>query len=144
MADKDFLDQLQAGRDAVRKMQRSLMRMAMPEEQRKALLEGMSHITMPGDQLQTMVDLMDAFGPPLAQVEALRDELAEQRAQVDAMSERLAHMEAAAERLTSAAEQLVAFQGPFVKMAEVVTGQKATRPDSQTDPDTHGDSGATT
>jgi hypothetical protein len=128
MAEPDFLDRLQASRDTVRKFQQSLMRMAMPVEQRKALLDGLARIVTPGEQLQAIVDMIDSFGPPLAQVEALRDELAEQRAQVEAMGARLEHMQAAAERLALAAEQIIAFQGPFVHMAEMVTGQRADRP----------------
>jgi hypothetical protein len=104
-----------------------MMRLAMPADQRKALFEGMSNLVMPGEQLQTIVDLMDAFGPPLAQIEALQAELGEQREQVEAMNDRLAHMERAAERLAVACEQLVMFQEPFVRMTEAMTGQKVTR-----------------
>lgn len=127
MAEPDFLDRLQAGRDALAKFQQSMMRLAMPADQRKALFEGMSNLVMPGEQLQTIVDLMDAFGPPLAQIEALQAELAEQRTQVEAMNERLAHIERAAERLALASEQLVMFQEPFVRMTEAFTGQPVTR-----------------
>lgn len=133
MADPDFLDQLQAGRDSLRKFQRSLVRMAVPQEQRDALMEGMSRMLIPGNQLQTLVDLMDAFGPPLAQIEALREELAEQRRTVDELNSRLVLMEASAERLATAAETIVAAQEPFVRLASLATGQKVTKNETPDD-----------
>lgn len=139
MADQpDFLDRLQTGRDAMRKLQRSVMRLGIPPEQRQAFLDSMGRFVMPGDQLQAIVDLIDAFGPPLAQIEAAREEIAEQRNDLERMQRRLATLEATLERLALASEQLVAMQGPFVKMAELVTGQTVQRShgaDDTRDPD---------
>lgn len=138
MADSDFIDRLQTSRDTLRKFQSSLARMAMPAEQRKALVDGMTRFVMPGDQIQAMVDLVDAFGPPLAQIETFRSELADHRVEVERMEARLAHLESAAERLALAAENMIAMQDPFIKMAELLTGQKAERkgainPDDKTE-----------
>ena len=144
MADQpDFLDRLQTGRDAMRKLQKSVMRLGIPAEQRQAFLDSMGRFVMPGDQLQAIVDLIDAFGPPLAQIEAAREEIADQREDLDRMQRRLATLEATLERLALASEQLVAMQGPFVKMAEIVTGQSVDRDGSttdDTDPDDEGES----
>ena len=86
MADQpDFLDRLQTGRDAMRKLQRSVMRLGVPEEQRQAFLDSMGRFVLPGDQLQAIVDLIDAFGPPLAQIEAARAEIADQREDLERM-----------------------------------------------------------
>lgn len=144
MADQpDFLDRLQTGRDAMRKLQKSVMRLGIPAEQRQAFLDSMGRFVMPGDQLQAIVDLIDAFGPPLAQIEAAREEIADQREDLERMQRRLATLEATLERLALASEQLVAMQGPFVKMAEIVTGQSVERdgatPDEST-PDPEGES----
>lgn len=144
MADQpDFLDRLQTGRDAMRKLQKSVMRLGIPAEQRQAFLDSMGRFVMPGDQLQAIVDLIDAFGPPLAQIEAAREEIADQREDLDRMQRRLATLEATLERLALASEQLVAMQGPFVKMAEIVTGQSVEREGLSTDestPDPEGES----
>ena len=127
MADSDFLDRLQTGRDAMRKLQQSVMRLGVPVEQRQAFLDSMGRFVLPGDQLQAIVDLIDAFGPPLAQIELAREEIAAQRDDLERMQQRLATLESSIERLALASEQLVAMQGPFVKMAELVTGQKVER-----------------
>jgi hypothetical protein len=127
MADKDFLDRIQAGRDAMRRVQQSLARYALSAEQRQAIVDGMTRLAMPGDQLQSIVDMVDAFGPPLAQVETVRAELAEQRRAVQEFERRLARLEGMIERLATASEQLVAFQEPFVKMAAMFTGQTVDR-----------------
>jgi citrate synthase len=128
MAERDFIDRLQAGRDVLRRAQENLARYTLTPEQRQALLEGMTRMSVPGDQLRSMVDMMEAFGPPLAQIEALREELASQREEVQALDARLAHLEAIAERLAIAGEQLVAYQEPFVRMASMLTGQEVKRP----------------
>ena len=52
------------------------------------------------------------------------------------MQRRLATLEATLERLALASEQLVAMQGPFVKMAELVTGQTVERAGDNEDTDT--------
>ncbi|MGB5757315.1 MAG: hypothetical protein WBM50_10400 [Acidimicrobiales bacterium] len=123
MAEPDFFDAFQAGREALRRMQESFARYAMPPEQRQALADGMTQLLFPTDGVRAMSDFIDAFGPPLAQIEALREELAEQRDAVRKLDDRLAHMEATAERLAIAAEQIQGFQEPFVRMASMVTGQ---------------------
>lgn len=126
MADKDFLDRIQAGRDAMRRVQQSLARYALTAEQRQAVIDGMTRLSVPGDQVRSIADMIDAFGPPLAQIEAVRAELAEQHEQVRRMDERLTHLEGIVERLAIAGEQLVAFQEPFVRMAAMFTGQDVT------------------
>jgi len=123
MAEPDMFDAMQAGREAIRRMQESFARYAMPAEQRQALVEGMSQLMFPTDGIRAMSDLIDAFGPPLAQVESLRAEIAEQREQLGKLDERLAVMEATAERLAVASEQIVAYQEPFMRMAAMMTGQ---------------------
>ncbi len=127
MAEPDFLDRLQSGRDAMRRLQQSVMRLGVPAEQRQAFLDSMGRFVLPGDQLQAIVDLIDAFGPPLAQIEVAREEIAAQREDLERMQQRLATLESSIERLALASEQLVAMQGPFVKMAEIVTGQTVER-----------------
>ncbi|MDH3678906.1 MAG: hypothetical protein OEV40_03040 [Acidimicrobiia bacterium] len=123
MAEPDFFDAVQAGREALRRLQESFARYTLPPEQRQALADGMSQLVFPTDGVRAMSDLIDAFGPPLAQIESLRDELAEQREQLSQLDDRLAHLEASAERLAIASEQLAAFQEPFVRMASLMTGQ---------------------
>lgn len=123
MAEGDLFDQFQAGREALRRLQESFARYAMPPEQRQALIDGMSQLMFPADGVRAMSDLIDAFGPPLAQIEALRSELAEQREQLAQLDGRLAHLEATAERLAIAGEQIMAFQEPYLRMAALLTGQ---------------------
>jgi len=123
MAEPDFFDSIQAGREAFRRMQESFARYAMPQDQRQAMLDGMSKLMFPTDGVRAMSDLIDAFGPPLAQIETLRAELAEQREQVKQLDDRLAHLEVTADRLATAAEQITAFQEPFIRMANMATGQ---------------------
>lgn len=123
MAEPDMFDAFQAGREAIRRMQDSFARYAMPTEQRQAVMEGMTNLFFPADSVRALSDLIDAFGPPIAQVETLRVEIAEQREQLAKLDERLAVLEATAERLAIAGEQIVAFQEPFVRMATMMTGQ---------------------
>lgn len=123
MAEPDFLDSLAAGRDAIRRLQQSLTRYAPTAEQRQAVVGGFAQLMFPTDGVRALSDLVDAFGPPLAQVEALRAELAEQRELLSQLDDRLEHLESAAERLALAGEQILAFQEPFVQMAGMVTGQ---------------------
>jgi hypothetical protein len=118
----DLFDAFNAGREALRRMQESFSRYTMPAEQRQALAEGMAQLMFPTDRVRAISDLIDAFGPPLAQIETLRTELAEQREQLDRMDDRLARMEAMAERLAVAAEQVQAFQEPFVRIAGLIGG----------------------
>lgn len=124
MAEPDFLDSLAAGRDALRRLQQSLARYGPTTEQRQAVVGGFSQLVFPTDGVRALSDLIDAFGPPLAQIEALRGELAEQRELLSQLDDRLGHLEISAERLALAGEQILAFQEPFVRMAAMVTGQE--------------------
>ena len=127
MAEPDFLDSLAAGRDALRRLQQSLARYGPTTEQRQAMVGGFSQLMFPTDGVRALSDMIDAFGPPLAQIEALRDELAEQRELLSQLDDRLGHLEVSAERLALAGEQILAFQEPFVRMAAMVTGQEMPR-----------------
>ena len=124
MAEPDFLDNLAAGRDAIRRLQQSVARYALSAEQREAMVGGFSQMLFPTDGVRALSDLVDAFGPPLAQIEALREELAEQRELLSELDGRLEHLEISAERLALAGEQILAFQEPFIRMAAMVTGQQ--------------------
>jgi len=124
MAEPDFLDSLAAGRDALRRLQQSLARYGPTTEQREAVVGGFSQLMFPTDGVRALSDMIDAFGPPLAQIEALRSELAEQRELLSQLDDRLGHLEISAERLALAGEQILAFQEPFVRMAAMVTGQE--------------------
>lgn len=124
MAEPDFLDNLAAGRDAIRRLQQSVARYALSAEQREAMVGGFSQMLFPTDGVRALSDLVDAFGPPLAQIEALREELAEQREVLSQLDGRLEHLEISAERLALAGEQILAFQEPFIRMAAMVTGQQ--------------------
>jgi len=143
MTEGDFIDRLQASRDVMRRLQRSMVRYALPQGQREALIDGVRRLVIPGEQLKVMVDMIETFGPPLAQIEALRDEIGSQREQLRRMDERLIQMEAAAERLALASEQIRLFQEPFVQMAALITGQRVDRPagSASTDEDEHDDGG---
>ncbi len=135
MAEPDFLDTIQAGRDALRRMQESFARYTMSAEQRQAVLDGISQLMFPTDAVKAMSDMMDAFGPPLAQIEALRAELAEQRQQLSELDDRLAHIEITAERLALAGEQIVAYQEPFANIMALMTGQGLRRGSSDSSAD---------
>jgi 3-methyladenine DNA glycosylase/8-oxoguanine DNA glycosylase len=135
MAEPDFLDSLAAGRDALRRLQQSLARYGPTTEQRQAVVGGFSQLMFPTDGVRALSDLIDAFGPPLAQIEALRAELAEQRELLSQLDDRLGHLEISAERLALAGEQILAFQEPFVRMAAMVTGQQMPSADGAEDAD---------
>lgn len=147
MAEPDMFDAFQSGREAIKRMQESLARYAMPAEQRQALVEGMTQLMFPTDNVRALSDLIDAFGPPLAQVESLRAEIAEQREQLSKLDDRLAVLEATAERMAVAGEQIVAYQEPFMRMAAMVTGQEFpkrsedTKTDGPKDGEDDGDDG---
>ena len=123
----DLFDAFNAGREALQRMQESFSRYTMPADQRQALADGMAQLMFPTDRIRAISDLIDAFGPPLAQIETLRSELAEHREQLDRMDDRLARMEAMAERLAVAAEQVQAFQEPFIRMAGLFGGWRPER-----------------
>ncbi len=53
---------------------------------------------------------MEAFGPPVAQIEALKRQLGEQRKQIASLQKQLDDIEAIVDRLARASEQIVAFQ----------------------------------
>lgn len=124
MAEPDFLDSLAAGRDALRRLQQSLTRYGLTAEQRQAMVGGFNQMLFPTDGVRALSDMIDAFGPPLAQIEALREELAEQRELLSQLDARLGHLEVSAERLALAGEQVLAFQEPFIRMAAMMTGQQ--------------------
>lgn len=133
MAEPDFLDSLAAGRDALRRLQQSLARYGPTTEQRQAVVGGINQMMFPTDGVRALSDMIDAFGPPLAQIEALRSELAEQRELLSQLDDRLGHLEVSAERLALAGEQILAFQEPFVRMAAMVTGQQMPSRDADED-----------
>ena len=84
--------------------------------------------------------MMEAFGPPVAQIQAVKRQLDEQRAQVAVLQKQLEDMSAVVERLALASEQIVAFQEPFVRLAGAVmgTGQPARVDTPDDNPDAHG------
>lgn len=141
MAEPDFLDSLAAGRDALRRLQQSLARYGPTTEQRQAVVGGFSQLMFPTDGVRALSDMIDAFGPPLAQIEALRAELAEQRGLLSQLDDRLGHLEISAERLALAGEQILAFQEPFVRMAAMVTGQDMPSREADAEEDWEDDEG---
>lgn len=141
MAEPDFLDSLAAGRDALRRLQQSLARYGPTTEQRQAVVGGFSQLMFPTDGVRALSDMIDAFGPPLAQIEALRAELAEQRELLSQLDDRLGHLEISAERLALAGEQILAFQEPFVRMAAMVTGQDMPSREADAEEDWEDDEG---
>ncbi len=110
----DPLDGLVAARDAVRKLQELAGKVVLPPEHRAALTEGLAKLVMPGEQIQAMIDLAEAFGPPQTQIEDIRKTITAQRAQLETMLVDLERVEAGVERLAAAAEQLAAAQRPFL------------------------------
>lgn len=110
----DPLDGLLAARDALRKLQELAGKVVLPPEHRAALTEGLAKLVMPGEQIQAMIDLAEAFGPPQTQIEEIRKTIAAQRAQLDQMLTDLERVEAGVDRLAAAAEQLAAAQRPFL------------------------------
>lgn len=110
----DPLDGLVAARDAVRKLQELAGKVVLPPEHRAALTEGLAKLVMPGEQIQALIDLAEAFGPPQTQIEEIRKTIAAQRDQLEKMLEDLQRVEAGVDRLAAAAEQLAAAQRPFV------------------------------
>lgn len=110
----DPLDGLVAARDAVRKLQELAGKVVLPPEHRAALTEGLAKLVMPGEQIQAMIDLAEAFGPPQTQIEDIRRTIAAQRDQLETMLVDLDRIEASVDRLAAAAEQLAAAQRPFL------------------------------
>ncbi|MFN3216593.1 MAG: hypothetical protein ACE367_08885 [Acidimicrobiales bacterium] len=110
----DPLDGLVAARDAVRKLQELAGKVVLPPEHRAALTEGLAKLVMPGEQIQALIDLAEAFGPPQTQIEEIRKTIATQRDQLEKMLDDLQRVEAGVDRLAAAAEQLAAAQRPFL------------------------------
>jgi septal ring factor EnvC (AmiA/AmiB activator) len=111
----DPLDGLVAARDAVRKLQELAGKVVLPPEHRAALTEGLAKLVMPGEQIQALIDLAEAFGPPQTQIEEIRKTIATQRDQLEKMLDDLQRVEAGVDRLAAAAEQLAAAQRPFMQ-----------------------------
>jgi ABC-type transporter Mla subunit MlaD len=114
-----------------------MARVTLSAEQRQALTAGLRGLSAAGEQLERAQKMMEAFGPPVAQIQAVKRQLAEQRAQVAIMQKQLDDIEAIVERLARASEQIVAFQKPFVRLAGAVmgTGEPAADDTSDHDPD---------
>jgi uncharacterized phage infection (PIP) family protein YhgE len=110
----DPLDGLVAARDAIRKLQELAGKVVLPPEHRAALTEGLAKLVMPGEQIQALIDLAEAFGPPQTQIEEIRKTIAAQRDQLEKMLEDLQRVEVGVDRLAAAAEQLAAAQRPFL------------------------------
>jgi hypothetical protein len=110
----DPLDGLVAARDAVRKLQELAGKVVLPPEHRAALTEGLAKLVMPGEQIQALIDLAEAFGPPQTQIEEIRKTIATQRDQLEKMLVDLQRVEAGVDRLAAAAEQLASAQRPFL------------------------------
>jgi hypothetical protein len=119
---RDLAERLIQGQDAFRRMQQAVARLAMPPEQRAALTDGLTRLMTPGSQFDAIVELLEAFGPPVAQIEAVQKQLVDQRAQLAAMNNELDRIEVAVGRLAAAAETLSANQEMFVKLAGALTG----------------------
>lgn len=115
---RDPLDVLRSARDSVRKMQELAGKLTVPPSQRRALIDGIARMTMPGEQLEAMVELADAFGPPHTQIEHIRDTLDAQREMLESMLEDLERIEASVDRLADASQQIAAMQTPFRLMLE--------------------------
>ena len=109
----DPLDVLRSARESVRKLQELASKLTVPVEQRKAFADSISKMVMPGEQLQAMIDLADAFGPAYNQIVEIRDTIADQRAQLEVMLDDLERIDAKVARLAVATEQISAMQEPF-------------------------------
>ena len=135
----DPIDGLVAARDAVRKLQELAGKVVLPPEHRAALTEGLAKLVMPGEQLQAMIDLAEAFGPPQTQIEEIRKTIATQRDQLEKMLTDLERVEVGVDRLAAAAEQLAAAQRPFLHalafLGDRDGASRHTDPQSASDPD---------
>ncbi len=109
----DPLDVLRSARESVRKLQELASKLTVPVEQRKAFADSISKMVMPGEQLQAMIDLADAFGPAYNQIVEIRDTIADQRTQLETMLEDLERIDEKVARLAVATEQISAMQEPF-------------------------------
>jgi hypothetical protein len=118
-------DRLIAGQDAFRRMQQAVGRLAMPPEQRAALTDGLTRLMTPGSQFDAIVEMLEAFGPPVQQIQAVQEQLTEQRGQLTSMLKELDRLEVAVGRLAAASETLASNQELFVKLAGTLTGYDA-------------------
>ena len=96
---------------------------------------GLRGLSAAGEQLKTAQKMMEAFGPPIVQIEAVKRQLSEQRVQVAKLQKQLDDIEAIVERLARASEQIAAFQQPFVRLASVVMGGTGHEPVGHETPD---------
>lgn len=127
---REFAEQFFAGQDFFLRMQQALDRLVLPAEQRHALTDAFAGFMRPGAQLDTMIELTEAFGPPVAQIEAVREQLAEQREETKKMLDELDRVDATLNRLAAAAEQLAAGQAMFLQVARMMTGRTPEPPPS--------------
>jgi paraquat-inducible protein B len=122
MTEREPNQWLPAGRSALRQIQQAMARAALSPEQRRAFTNGLRGLSAAGEQLKVAQKMMESFGPPVAQIQAVKRQLGEQRTQVANLQKQLDDIEAIVERLARASEQIVAFQQPFVRLAGVVMG----------------------
>ncbi len=101
-----------------------LSRLGLPSDQITGLQHQLGRMFLPGEQLQTMRDLVVTFSPSLDQLESIRTQLELQRTQLESMIGQLDEMEATLERLTSTAEQLHAMQEPFLRVTRLFQGER--------------------
>lgn len=120
-----------------RQVQQAMARAALSPEQRQTFTKGLRGLTTAGDQLRVAQRMMETFGPPVAQIEAVKRLLGEQRGQVAALQKQLDDIEAIVDRLARASEQIVAFQQPFVRLAGAVMGTNAKPAAADNTPDAH-------
>ncbi len=114
----DPLELLRTARAASQQVQELITKSTMPPAQRRALVEGVSRMVLPGEQLQAMIDLADAFGPPKTQIAEIQKVLIEQRAQLETMLAELDKIETSVDRLAESSEQIAALQAPLRAMLE--------------------------
>lgn len=104
-----------ASRDAMRRFQQALAQAAPPRQPRGGASDANSGLGF-ADQVKALTRVLDTFGPPGAQIEALQRTLTEQRAQLQAMQESLERVEATVERLAASSELLASFQEPYARL----------------------------
>ncbi len=135
MSDRDPNPWLPAGRNALRQIQQAMARAALSSQQRQVLAAGLRGLSAAGEQLENTQKMMDAFGPPIIQIQGVKRQLEEQRAQVALLQKQLDDIQVIVERLARASEQIVAFQRPFVRLASAVTGAREPVADDTSDDD---------
>lgn len=114
----DPLEGLRVGRDAMRRVQTLVERMTLPADQRRAIADALARLTVPGmTQLEALLDLVEQFGPPQAQLADIQKTIDAQREALDTMVTELDRVEASLDRLAAASEQLATLQAPFIAMA---------------------------